>query len=195
MRTGRAAGVVGVLLSLAVLLSAAAIQAETRSKYFRIRIPANLEFYRSYNPLYRIGALANYWNLSIYDVLMTRPDPAYIDGDCYQRMRSLALGPRIRLETDLEMAAPRFARLAWGVGQSFMWTHDLHENAFDAYADLTLSMEERSAMVERATDVYLRNPRALSPVPIPMEAMERLPYHGAFARRYPRMTGLIWAGH
>jgi hypothetical protein len=101
-------------------------------------------------------------------------------------MRSLAVGGRIRLDPDLETAAPRFARLAWGVGESFMWTHHLHENAFDAYAAPGSSMEERRRMVESATDDYLRNPRALSDVEIPMERVRQLPYHGVFARNGPR---------
>jgi hypothetical protein len=184
-----------IALLACLLLVSMGANAERRDQWFRIRVPAYGDFFRHYNSLYRIGALANYWNLNVYDVQQTRPTPGYLDGPYYQRMRSLAVGGRIRLDPDLETAAPRFARLAWGVGESFMWTHHLHENAFDAYAAPGLSMEERRRMVESATDDYFRNPRALSDVEIPMERVRQLPYHGAFARNYPQMVGLVWAGH
>jgi hypothetical protein len=171
-----------IALLACLLLLPMGANAERRDQWFRIRVPAYGDFFRHYNSLYRIGALANYWNLNVYDVQQTRPTPGYLDGPYYQRMRSLAVGGRIRLDPDLETAAPRFARLAWGVGESFMWTHHLHENAFDAYAAPGLSMEERRRMVESATDDYFRNPRALSDVEIPMERVRQLPYHGAFAR-------------
>lgn len=186
-----------VVLILAVLITMlpAEVGAERRDEWFRTRIPAYQDFYKLYNPLYRIGALANYWNLHTYDVLLTRPDPAFIDNAYYEELKSLALGKRIRLDPGVEEASPLFGRLTWGVGQSFMWTHALHENAFDAYAAPGLSMEERHRMVERATDDYFKNPRALASVEIPMERVRQLPYHGAFARKYPKMIGLIWAGH
>lgn len=184
-----------LLLITLILATTLTAQAEQRDEWFRIRIPAYQDFYDCYNPLYRIGALANYWNLHTYDVQLTNSSPAYVDGPYYNRMRQLALGPRIRLDPDLEAASPRFARLAWGVGQSFMWTHALHENAFDAYAAPGYSMAERHRMVEEATDEYFKNPRALTCVEIPMERVHQLPYHGAFACKYPRMIGLIWAGH
>jgi hypothetical protein len=180
-----------VMLALFPVVSAA----EQRNEYSRIRVPPYLEFYKNYNTLYRIGALANYWNLHIYDVLLTRPDPTYVEGDYYNRLKALALGDRIRLDPNTETAAPIFARLAWGVGESFIWTHSLHEAAFDAYADTSITQEERHRMVERATDEYLRNPRALTPVSISMERIHQMPYHGAFARKYPKTIGLIWAGH
>jgi hypothetical protein len=185
----------GALLLFTVLLIPTGASAERREQWFRIRIPAYGDFYRHYNDLYRIGALANYWNLNVYDIQLTGPSPEHIDGPYFDNMRSLALGNRLRLDPDVETASPLFARLAWGVGESFMWTHHLHENAFDAYAAPGISMEERYRMVERATDEYFRNPRALAAVEFPMARIRQLPYHGAFQRKYPRMIGLIWAGH
>jgi hypothetical protein len=182
-------------LAAFLLVPAAPAGAERRDKWFRIRVPGYNTFYRLYNPTYRIGALANYWNLNVYDVLMTQPDTQHVEGPYYTRLRELALGGRIRLDPDVETASPRFARLAWGVGESFMWAHHLHENAFDAYAAPDMTMEERHRIVERATDDYFRNPRALAGVELPMETIRALPYHGAFARRYPRVNGLVWAGH
>ena len=168
---------------------------EQREEWFRYRVPAYGDFRRHYDELYRIAALANYWNFHVYDVLLTEPDPGWVEGPYQATLRDLALGPRIRLDPKPDAAAPRFTRLAGGVAETFMWSHHLHENAFDVYASPEGTMEERRALVERATDHYLTNPRAFAPTEVPMAELEALPSHGAFAEAYPRVNGLLWAGH
>ncbi|MGH7629728.1 MAG: hypothetical protein ACREOF_10190 [Gemmatimonadales bacterium] len=89
-----------------------------------------------------------------------------------------------------------YAKLAWRAKMMFDWTHLLHRQIYDVYADERLPMAEKDSLIEKLTDYYLTNEcKAFRPVPKSMTLMDDQYYSQVFRKGYPKVNGLIWAYH
>ena len=190
------------LLTAAVaLLGAAAapvLAQDARDEQFYYPGSFNYQFLKSYNNAGRLFNAFDYGHAVLYEKLYTKPD---------QLVEELERKQFTYLTTDLLVRPPRFAvaeeavassyaKLAWRAKIMFDWTHLLHRQIYDVYADERLSMAGKDALIEKLTDYYLSNEsKAFPPVPKSMTLMDEQYYSQVFRKGYPKMNGLIWAYH
>ena len=78
----------------------------------------------------------------------------------------------------------------------FEWSHLLHRQIYDVYADERLRPAARDAQVRALVRYYRsRADLAFSAHPKAMSLMEGQSYSLAFRRRAPRFNGLLWSYH
>ena len=190
------------LLTAAVaLLGAAAapvLAQDARDEQFYYPGSFNYQFLKSYNNAGRLFNAFDYGHAVLYEKLYTKPD---------RLVEELERKQFTYLTTDLLVRPPRFAvaeeavassyaKLAWRAKIMFDWTHLLHRQIYDVYADERLSMAGKDALIEKLTDYYLSNEsKAFPPVPKSMTLMDDQYYSQVFRKGYPKMNGLIWAYH
>lgn len=188
--------------ALAAGLGAQARPADAQwvQEYEQFYLPAehNWEFRDNYMGADRLFNAFDYGHAILYEELYTRP------GAPVERLEEkefnlltkkiLVNPPRVPLaEGAIEVA---YAKLAPEAKLMFHWSHILHRQAYDIWADESLSVPEKDAAMAALLAYYKSRPDiAFSSLPKNMELMDGQPYSLAFREKYPKFNGLIWAYH
>jgi uncharacterized membrane protein len=158
----------------------------------------NWSFLKVYPEAARLFNAFDYGHAVLYERLLTRPATereAALEKE-YQFLTTDLLIRPPKFAVAEEVIEPAYAKLAWQAKQMFDWTHVLHRQIYDIYADERLSIEAKDALIENVTDYYLaRNDVAFTPVPKSMALMDEQYFSQVFRERHPKFNGLIWAYH
>jgi hypothetical protein len=169
-------------------------------EYEQFYLPAkhNWEFRENYVSADRLFNAFDYGHSILYEELYTRPN-APVDRleekEFNFLTRKLLLNPpRVPLEEGaIEVA---YAKLAPEAKMMFHWAHLLHRQAYDIWADESLSPAEKDAAMAEVLAYYKSRPDiAFSSVPKSMEIMDGQYFGLAFRKKYTKFNGLIWAYH
>ncbi len=197
----------GAKRTVALLLFAAAAAgrpstaaAQWSQTYDQFYLPAshNWAFRDGYRTADRLFNAFDYGHAKLSETLYTRPTaPASVmevfEYDFITR-KLLVKPPRVPLEE--AAIAVEYAKLVPQVKLMFDWTHVLHRQIYDVWADESLPVAAKDAAVAEVLAYYKSRPDiAFSSQPKNMELMEGQYYSTAFRRKYPKFNGLIWAYH
>jgi hypothetical protein len=157
----------------------------------------NWRFLAGYPEAARLFNAFDYGHAVLYEQLYTRRGKAQRELEReYRYLTSDLLVRPPRFSVPEEAIMPAYAKLAWRAKMMFEWTHVLHRQIYDVYADGRLTPAARDRMIEQLTDYYLLNRRyAFSDRPKSMALMDEQYFSQTFRRAYPRFNGLIWAYH
>ena len=190
----------GAVLSVATAGLAAPATAQWVQENEQFYLPAahNWEFRKNYINADRLFNAFDYGHAILYEELYTRPDEPVErleEKEFNFLTRKLLLNPpRVPLEEGaIEVA---YAKLAPEVKMMFHWSHLLHRQAYDVWADESLSPAEKDAAMAEVLAYYKSRPDiAFSSVPKSMDIMDGQYFGLAFRQKYPKFNGLIWAYH
>jgi len=162
------------------------------------RASHNWEFRDRYPDADRLFNAFDYGHAILYETLLTRPSdaPHRLDGEelAFIIGRVLRHPPSVPL--DEHALAPRYATLVPELVAIFEWTHMLHRQIYDVWADEWIGPAQKDAEVRALLRYYRsRADLALSDVPKSMELMEGQPYSLSFRKSSPKFNGLIWSYH
>ncbi|MEW5926093.1 MAG: hypothetical protein AB1941_01270 [Gemmatimonadota bacterium] len=168
------------------------------NEQFYLPASHNWKFRDNYVNADRLFNAFDYGHAILYEELYTKPDgpvERLEEKEFDFLTRKLLLNPpRVPLEEGaIEVA---YAKLAPEVKMMFHWSHLLHRQAYDVWADERLSPEEKDAAMAEVLAYYKSRPDiAFSSVPKSMEIMDGQYFGLAFRQKYPKFNGLIWAYH
>lgn len=163
-------------------------------------------FWASHNWTFRrrfpgIDALFNafdYGHAKLYETLWRNPSArrSVLDEDEFQFItRRLLRRPPI-VALDEGAIAPEWDRLAPEVAAMFEWTHMLHRQIYDVWADDRIPVAMKDSRVAELIAYYKSRPAlAFSSSPKNMSLMEGQSYSLSFRKRFPTYNGLIWSYH
>ncbi len=171
---------------------------DSRDEQFYYPGSFNYQFLKNYNNAGRLFNAFDYGHAVLYEKLYTKPNELVeeLERKQFNYLTTDLLVRPPRFAVAEEAVASSYAKLAWRAKMMFDWTHLLHRQIYDVYADERLSMAERDSLIEKLTDYYLTNEaKAFLPVPKSMTLMDDQYYSQVFRKGYPKMNGLIWAYH
>src|SRR5687767_12139629 len=188
-------------LSWLALLAVPAVSSAQSGRYFdQTYLPAshNWAFRGAYPQADRMFNAFDYGHAILYETLWRQPTAKrdVLDADEFQFIttRLLARPPRVML--DESAIGPEWAKLAPEVMMMFEWSHMLHRQIYDIWADDRIKPADKDAQVAEVVKYYKSRPAlALSSKPKDMDLMEGQPYSLAFRERFPKFNGLIWSYH
>jgi len=188
-------------LSWLALLAVPAVSSAQSGRYFdQTYLPAshNWAFRGAYPQADRMFNAFDYGHAILYETLWRQPTAKrdVLDADELQFIttRLLARPPRVML--DESAIGPEWAKLAPEVMMMFEWSHMLHRQIYDIWADDRIKPADKDAQVAEVVKYYKSRPAlALSSKPKDMDLMEGQPYSLAFRERFPKFNGLIWSYH
>jgi len=184
-----------ILPALVSLMVGACTSVTTRSEQYRLPAPYNLAFYDTHTEAARSFYAAHYAHFGVYETALVQGEDAT---DAFSRLegrvRSLVAEPP-EFEPPAELIAPQWAKIAFPTSRSMEWTHMLHGQLYDILTDP--SVVDREATGKRAIAYYLSNEEsAFSTRGYGHRWMTSGgAWSGTFARKYPRLNGILWAYH
>ena len=188
-------------LSWLALIAVPAVSSAQSGRYFdQTYLPAshNWAFRGSYPQADRLFNAFDYGHAILYETLWRQPTAKrdVLDTDEFRFIttRLLVKPPRVML--DESAIGPEWAKLAPEVMMMFEWSHMLHRQIYDIWADDRIKPVDKDAKVAEVVKYYKTRPAlALSSKPKDMDLMEGQPYSLAFRERFPKFNGLIWSYH
>ncbi len=187
-----------VLAAILVGVPIGARAQDRRDEQFYYPGSFNWSFLKVYPEAARLFNAFDYGHAVLYERLFTTSldrTAAALEKE-YQFLTTDLLIRPPRFAVAEEVIEPSYAKLAWRAKQMFDWTHVLHRQIYDLYADASLTEPERDALIERVTDYYLsRKDYAFTATPKSMALMDEQWFSQIFRRRHPKFNGLIWAYH
>lgn len=186
-----------VPLAIALLAVPAVARAQIVQRNAQFRLPAsyNFAFTNAYPAAARSFYAAHFAHFSVYEVLLNEgPDAAQAMQELEQKIRYYIANPP-RLEPPAEIIAPNWSRIAYRTGASMDWTHMLHSQLYDILTDGRVT--DKRAAGERAIAYYLSSPDAAFSTRGYGHAFMLAggSWAESFARRHPRVNGILWAYH
>lgn len=168
--------------------------------YEQFYLPAshNWAFRQNYPAADRMFNAFDYGHAILYEELYKHPGApvSRLEEKEYDFItRKLLVDPP---HVPLEEAAieVQYAKLAPEAKAMFDWAHLLHRQIYDVWADESIPVAEKDALVAGLVRYYKTRPDlAFSSVPKTMELMEGQFYSTVFRKKYPKFNGLIWAYH
>lgn len=91
--------------------------------------------------------------------------------------------------------SPTFQREYGYLEKVFDWAHTLHFQTIDVLADKRYSDEQKEREIEGLWQFYLKQPFAITGLPMNMDYQDSFVYSGEFRQRYPKVNGLFWGYH
>ena len=188
---------VSLLATVSVARPAVAQWSTAYHQFYR-QASHNWQFRRNYPEADRLFNAFDYGHAILYETLFTEPNApvSRLEQREYDfiTQRLLVNPPRLPLEESV--IEVEYAKLVPEAKEMFEWTHVLHRQVYDIWADDRLPTASKDREVHRLLAHYLsRRKAAFSTRPKDMHLMEGQPYSLAFRRRYPKFNGLIWAYH
>lgn len=186
--------------SFALALAPAPAAAQWSTTYEQFYLPGkfNWQFRDKYPAADRLFNGFDFGHAILYETLWTNFDGSVteLEEKWYNRLtRDILLNPpKVPLEESaIEIA---YAKLAPEAKQMFDWTHLLHRQIYDVWADERLLPGAKDEKVAELIRYYRSRPDlAFSSKPKSMVLMQEQPYSLAFRKGYPKFNGLIWAYH
>ena len=187
-----------LLLGVACSGQHAPLVARTAYEQTYFRASHNWEFRARYESADRLFNAFDYGHAILYETLLLHP------ADAAQRLEgrelSFIMGRVLRrppaVPLDEHAIGPRYATLVPEVVAIFEWTHMLHRQIYDVWADEWIGPAQKDAEVHALLRYYgSRKDLALSAQPKSMELMEGQPYSLSFRGESPKFNGLIWSYH
>lgn len=196
MRNTRRTFVVAAL----TVLSANALSAQG-PKYFDqtyMRAEHNWAFRTNYPNADRLFNAFDYGHAILYEILLRQPSAKTSELDDKQfgfiTTDLLVHPPRVML--DESAIGPEWAKLAPEVLMMFEWSHMLHRQIYDVWADDRIPASQKDERIAQLVGYYKSRPAlAFSSKPKDMDLMEAQPYSLAFKKKFPKYNGLIWSYH
>ena len=190
VREAAAAAVLSVVLNVV-----AGAQVTQRNAQYWLPAPYNHQFYNIHTHAARSFYAAHYAHFGLYEVGLTAGesmDSAMVRLE--QEIRGLVVSPP-KFEPPIDVVAPRWIQIAYPTAAAMDWTHHLHEQLYDILTDDRV--EDKKAAGERAIAHYLTNERAAFSTRGYGHSfmMAGGSWAGTFARKYPRINGILWAYH
>ena len=195
----------GILLVSAMLAAAGCAgnhgPAISRTAYDQSYLPAshNWEFRARYRGADRLFNAFDYGHAILYETLLARPSPdaeRRLEGHELQFIVEHVLRDPPDVPLSEHAIGPRYVTLVPELAAMFEWTHMLHRQIYDVWADEWLDPARKDAAVQALLRYYRTRPDlALSARPKSMMLMEGQPYSLAFRNASPRFNGLIWSYH
>jgi hypothetical protein len=183
---------------LGLVLAAAPVTAQRRVEQFYYPGKFNWSMLRNFPEAARLFNAFDYAHAVLSERLYTEPGAPVerLEQDEFRFITQDLLIRPPRFELAEEAIMPAYGKIAWRAKMMFEWTHGLHRQIYDVYADERIPVTEKPALVERLTDYYLSN-RALAftSAPKAMGLMDDQAFSQVFRRAYPKFNGLIWAYH
>lgn len=187
-----------VALLIAFPTSDAHSQATTYYEQTHYRAAHNWAFRHRYPETDRLFNAFDYGHAILYETLWRQPSAktAVLDGKQFDFITKdlLVRPPRVLL--DESAIGPEWAKLAPEVLMMFEWSHMLHRQIYDVWADDRIKPADKDAAVAEVVRYYKSRPDvAFSSRPKDMALMEGQAYSLAFRQRFPKFNGLIWSYH
>ena len=175
--------------------------AVSRTAYEQTYLPAshNWEFRARFGRADRLFNAFDYGHAILYETLLSRPP-----SDAARRLEgpelTFIIDQVLRNPPDVPLSehaiGPRYTTLVPELAAMFEWTHMLHRQIYDVWADEWLDDARKDAAVAALLRYYhSRRDLALSARPKSMDLMEGQPYSLAFRDASPKFNGLIWSYH
>lgn len=185
-------------VALALVVSRGVSAQESRDEQFYYPGSFNWTFLRVYPDAARLFNAFDYGHAVLYESLLTK-HPSERETALEKEYRFLTTNLLIRppkFAVAEEVIEPTYAKLVWQAKQMFDWTHLLHRQIYDIYADERLTIDAKDSLIEKVTDYYLtRKNLAFTEVPKSMALMDEQYFSQVFRERHAKFNGLIWAYH
>lgn len=152
----------------------------------------------AYPEVERLLNAFDYGHAIAYEVLLTSPNGsvARLEGQEFAFITRTLFERAPRFPVLEAAVAPMYARDARELRLMFEWSHYLHRELWDIWADDRLTDAERDAEVRSAVAYYRsRGDLAFSVVPKSLSLMHGHSFSHAFRRTHPKFSGLLWAYH
>lgn len=189
------------LLLIASLGSAPFAPVEAQSRYFeQTYLPAshNWAFKKSYPDADRLFNAFDYGHAILYETLWRQPTAKAdaLDGREFAFITTSLLPRPPRVMLDESAIGPEWAKLAPEALMMFEWSHMLHRQIYDVWADDRIKPADKDLRIAEVLKYYKSRPAlAFSSKPKDMDLMEGQRYSLAFRQRFPKFNGLIWSYH
>lgn len=190
------------LLVLASLASAspAPIEAQANRYFDQTYLPAshNWAFKKAYPEASRLFNAFDYGHAILYETLWRQPAAKAdaLDDREYAFITTSLLPRPPRVMLDESAIGPEWAKLAPEALMMFEWSHMLHRQIYDVWADDRLKPADKDARIADVIKYYKSRPAlAFSSRPKDMDLMEGQRYSLAFRQKFPKFNGLIWSYH
>ena len=153
---------------------------------------------RVYPEVERLLNAFDYGHAIAYEVLLTSPNGsvARLEQHEFTFITKTLFEHAPRFPVVEAAVAPAYARDLREARLMFEWSHYLHRELWDIWADDRLTDAERDVEVEKALAYYRsRGDLAFSTVPKSASLMHDHAFSHEFRRLHPRFSGLLWAYH
>ena len=204
MTDGRRASpcVVWHLLIFALVTSCHRAPALSRTAHEQTYRPAshNWEFRARYRAADRLFNAFDYGHAILYETLLSRTPLSAAAQRLEGRELTFIVDRLLRDPPPVPLSdhaiGPRYATLVPELAAMFEWTHMLHRQIYDVWADEWLDSARKDAEVHALLRYYHSRPDlAFSDRPKSMNLMEGQPYSSSFRSASPKFNGLIWSYH
>ncbi len=190
-----------MIVCIAILAAPLAYADAQGNRYFdQTYLPAshNWAFKNTYPQASRLFNAFDYGHAILYETLWRQPTAKadVLDSRefAFITTRLLPRPPRVML--DESAIGPEWAKLAPEALMMFEWSHMLHRQIYDVWADDRIKPADKDAKIAAVIKYYKSRPAlAFSSKPKDMDLMEGQPYSLAFRQRFPKFNGLIWSYH
>ena len=187
-------------VACALTLCAAPASAQSARYYEQtyMRASHNWKFRNAYPQADRLFNAFDYGHAILYETLWRQPSANRdaLDSKQFGFITSDLLVHPPKVMLDERAIGPEWAKLAPEVLMMFEWSHMLHRQIYDVWADESMPDAAKDRKVAELLTYYRSRPAlAFSSKPKDMDLMEGQPYSLAFRKRFPKFNGLIWSYH
>lgn len=187
-----------VAMGAAAAPAVAAAQWSTAYEQFYLPGKYNWQFRHNYPAADRLFNAFDFGHAILYETLWTKFDKSVpeLDEGWYKRLTKEILVHPPRLPLEEAAIEIQYARLAPEAKLMFDWTHLMHRQVYDVWADERIPLTQKDTKVAELLRYYKSRPDiAFSSKPKSMMLMQEQPFSLAFRKGYPKFNGLIWAYH
>ena len=177
-------------------------QSVARTAYEQSYLPAahNWEFRRQFRSADRLFNAFDYGHAILYETLLAKSSTSEAAARLERHELRFILDHVLREPPDVPLSehaiGTRYGTLVPELVATFDWTHMLHRQIYDVWADRRLDEARKDAAIAALLRYYSsRHDLALSDRPKSMALMEGRRYSLAFRQASPRFNGLIWSYH
>ncbi|MGH7546093.1 MAG: hypothetical protein ACREKI_07915 [Gemmatimonadota bacterium] len=180
---------------IAASAGAADAQIVQRGAQFRLAASYNFAFYDTHNAAARSFYAAHYAHFGAYEVLLRHGADAEAEVERLREQVLRYIDRPPKFEPPAEIIAPEWSKIAYPTGHSMDWTHMLHTQLYDILTDDRV--RDKKAAGERAIAYYLSSAGSAFATRGYGHAFMLAggPWAEVFARKYPKVNGILWAYH